>query len=209
MRYRPFGGTGWDVSEVGYGMWGMAGWTGSDDEESLASLDRAIELGCNFFDTAWAYGDGHSEQLLGRTLKRHPGHAALHRHQDPAEEPQVAGARRSYALEDVYPRRLHPRIHRAQPARTSASSTHRSAAVPRLERHVGRRRAAGSARSSKLKEEGPGARDRHQHQPLAAGERPAALDTGLDRPRAGRLQRVRPEPGGRALPGVPATRTSR
>ena len=50
----------------------MAGWTGSADEESFASLDRAIELGCNFFDTAWAYGDGHSEQLLGATLKRHP-----------------------------------------------------------------------------------------------------------------------------------------
>ena len=44
----------------------MAGWSGSDDEESLASLDRAVALGCNFFDTAWAYGDGHSERLLGR-----------------------------------------------------------------------------------------------------------------------------------------------
>jgi aryl-alcohol dehydrogenase-like predicted oxidoreductase len=53
-------------------MWGMAGWTGSEDEESFRSLDRAIELGCNFFDTAWAYGDGHSERLLGATLKRHP-----------------------------------------------------------------------------------------------------------------------------------------
>ena len=59
-------------SEIGYGMWGMAGWSGSDDEESLASLDHAIALGCNFFDTAWAYGDGHSEVLLGRPLKRHP-----------------------------------------------------------------------------------------------------------------------------------------
>ena len=73
MRFRPFGPTGWSISEVGYGMWGMAGWTGSDDEESTASLDRAVALGCNFFDTAWAYGDGHSEVLLGRTLKRHAG----------------------------------------------------------------------------------------------------------------------------------------
>jgi aryl-alcohol dehydrogenase-like predicted oxidoreductase len=72
MRYREFGATGWDVSEVGYGMWGMAGWTGSDDQESLRSLDRAIELGCNFFDTAWAYGSGHSERLLGQTLRSHP-----------------------------------------------------------------------------------------------------------------------------------------
>lgn len=60
------------MSEIGYGMWGMAGWTGSVDEESERSLDRAVELGCNFFDTAWAYGDGRSEQLLGRLLKRHP-----------------------------------------------------------------------------------------------------------------------------------------
>lgn len=72
MRYREFGGTGWDVSEVGYGMWGMAGWTGSDDAESLTSLDKAVELGCNFFDTAWAYGEGHSERLLGQLLRRHP-----------------------------------------------------------------------------------------------------------------------------------------
>ena len=73
MRYRTFGRTGWHVSEVGYGMWGMAGWTGSADPESLASLERAIALGCNFFDTAFAYGDGHSETLLGETLRRHRG----------------------------------------------------------------------------------------------------------------------------------------
>ena len=69
MHYRRFGRTGWNVSEIGYGMWGMAGWTGSEDAESLASLQRAVDLGCNFFDTAWAYGDGHSEQLLGRFLR--------------------------------------------------------------------------------------------------------------------------------------------
>ena len=69
MRYRRFGRTGWNVSEIGYGMWGMAGWTGSDDKESLDSLRRAVDLGCNFFDTAWAYGNGHSEELLGKTLR--------------------------------------------------------------------------------------------------------------------------------------------
>src|SRR3954465_15342145 len=71
MRYRTFGRTGWQVSEIGYGMWGMGGWTGSDDQESLRALHRAIELGCNFFDTAWVYGTGHSEKLLGQTLKSH------------------------------------------------------------------------------------------------------------------------------------------
>jgi aryl-alcohol dehydrogenase-like predicted oxidoreductase len=73
LRYRRFGRSSWQVSEIGYGMWGMAGWTGSDDAESLASLQRSIDLGCNFFDTAWAYGDGHSEVLLGKALRANPG----------------------------------------------------------------------------------------------------------------------------------------
>jgi aryl-alcohol dehydrogenase-like predicted oxidoreductase len=73
LRYRRFGRTGWQVSEIGYGMWGMAGWSGSDDRESLDGLGRAIELGCNFFDTAFAYGDGRSERLLGETLRAHAG----------------------------------------------------------------------------------------------------------------------------------------
>ncbi len=71
MHLRPFGRLGWPVSEVGYGLWGMGGWSGSNDHESMAALDRAIELGCTFFDTALAYGDGKSEQLLGRVLARH------------------------------------------------------------------------------------------------------------------------------------------
>lgn len=73
MQYRTFGRTGWEVSEIGYGMWGMAGWKGSDDDESASSLDLAFDLGCNFFDTAWAYGSGKSEQLLGDLVRRHPG----------------------------------------------------------------------------------------------------------------------------------------
>jgi aryl-alcohol dehydrogenase-like predicted oxidoreductase len=73
MKMRRFGRLGWQVSEVGYGMWGMGGWTGSDDEESRKSLDRAIARGCNFFDTAFAYGMGKSEKLLGEAVRRHPG----------------------------------------------------------------------------------------------------------------------------------------
>jgi aryl-alcohol dehydrogenase-like predicted oxidoreductase len=72
MKYRVFGRTGWQVGEVGFGMWGMGGWTGSDDEESRRSLSRAVELGCNFFDTAWAYGNGRSERLLGEIVRAHP-----------------------------------------------------------------------------------------------------------------------------------------
>ena len=73
MKYRRFGRTGWMASEIGYGMWGMGGWSGSDDAESLQSLQRSVELGCNFFDTAWAYGDGRSERLLGKLLRQNPG----------------------------------------------------------------------------------------------------------------------------------------
>ncbi len=73
VRSREFGRLGWPVSEIGYGMWGMGGWTGSSDEESLRALDRSIALGCTFFDTAWAYGQGRSETLLGRTLRAHRG----------------------------------------------------------------------------------------------------------------------------------------
>ena len=72
MEYRRFGRTDWHVSEIGYGMWGMGGWTGSDDEQSLASLQRAVDLGCNFFDSALAYGEGRSEALLGTLVRANP-----------------------------------------------------------------------------------------------------------------------------------------
>lgn len=73
MQERAFGRLGWDVGEIGYGMWGLAGWTGNDDDETAAALRRAVELGCNFFDTAWGYGAGRSEQILGALLKEFPG----------------------------------------------------------------------------------------------------------------------------------------
>jgi aryl-alcohol dehydrogenase-like predicted oxidoreductase len=72
MLYRTFGRTGWPVSEIGYGMWGMAGWTGSDDSESLDALQRSADLGCTFYDTAWGYGAGRSEALLGRLVRANP-----------------------------------------------------------------------------------------------------------------------------------------
>jgi aryl-alcohol dehydrogenase-like predicted oxidoreductase len=72
MKYRTFGRTGWQVSEIGYGMWGMGGWTGSDDAQSLESLQRAVDLGCNFFDTAYVYGNGRSENLLGELVRNNP-----------------------------------------------------------------------------------------------------------------------------------------
>ena len=102
MQYRTFGRTGWQVSEIGYGMWGMAGWTGSDDAESGESLDRAVALGCTFFDTAWAYGDGRSERLLGALLKRHPGKRLYVASKIPPKNRKWP-ARDSYALDEVFP----------------------------------------------------------------------------------------------------------
>jgi aryl-alcohol dehydrogenase-like predicted oxidoreductase len=72
MRYRNSPRLPVPLSEIGYGMWGMGGWSGSDDAESARALDRAVDLGCTFFDTAWAYGEGRSERLLGELLRRHP-----------------------------------------------------------------------------------------------------------------------------------------
>jgi aryl-alcohol dehydrogenase-like predicted oxidoreductase len=102
MQYRTFGRLGWKVSEIGYGMWGMAGWTGSDDEESRRSLDRAVALGCNFFDTAWAYGEGRSEELLGELLKRHPDKRLYTATKIPPKNRKWP-ARSNYPLDDVFP----------------------------------------------------------------------------------------------------------
>ena len=73
MKYRKLGRTGFDVSEIGHGLWGMSGWSGSEDEGSRESLQLSASLGCNFFDTAWAYGDGKSDALLGELLARNYG----------------------------------------------------------------------------------------------------------------------------------------
>jgi len=71
MEYRTFGRTGWNVSAIGFGAWGIGGdvWGPTDDKTSLATLNQAIDLGVNFFDTADVYGDGHSEQLIAQVRK--------------------------------------------------------------------------------------------------------------------------------------------
>ncbi len=102
MRHRRFGRLGWKVSEIGYGMWGMAGWTGSDDEESLRSLQQAVDLGCNFFDTAWAYGDGRSEALLGRLVRANPGRRLYTATKIPPRNRKWP-SRRGSRLDEVFP----------------------------------------------------------------------------------------------------------
>ena len=102
MRYRRFGRLGWQVSEIGYGMWGMGGWTGSDDLESHRSLDRAVDLGCNFFDTAFAYGMGHSEKLLGELLTRSSGRTLYVATKVPPKNGKWPG-RETTPIADVFP----------------------------------------------------------------------------------------------------------
>lgn len=74
MRYRKLGRTQLEVSEIGYGAWGIGGamWPDSKDDTSNEALEKAVSLGLTFIDTALAYGDGHSEQLVGQVRKRHP-----------------------------------------------------------------------------------------------------------------------------------------
>ena len=71
MEYRALGRTGWNISAIGFGGWGIGGdaWGATDDHVSLAALNRAIDLGINFIDTADVYGDGHSEQLIAQVRK--------------------------------------------------------------------------------------------------------------------------------------------
>src|SRR6202035_84488 len=107
MKYRKLGRTGFDVSDMAHGLWGMSGWSGSDDKESLAALQLATDLGCNFFDTAWAYGEGKSDGLLGEILSRNPSPP------NPAKRLYAASkipplnrkwpAKSAYLYQDVFP----------------------------------------------------------------------------------------------------------
>jgi aryl-alcohol dehydrogenase-like predicted oxidoreductase len=102
MQQRTLGRLGWQVSAVGYGMWGMAGWTGSDDAASLIALQRAVDLGCTFFDTAWAYGPDRSERLLGQVLRANPDRRLCAASKIPPMNRQWP-SRRGDSIEDAFP----------------------------------------------------------------------------------------------------------
>lgn len=102
MQYRRFGRTNWQVSEVGYGMWGLAGWTGSDSSEVQESLELSVELGCNFYDTAWGYGAGKSEEILGQLLKKFSNKRLYAATKIPPKNFKWP-SRPDYKLEDCFP----------------------------------------------------------------------------------------------------------
>jgi aryl-alcohol dehydrogenase-like predicted oxidoreductase len=83
-------------------MWGMAGWTGSEDTESLQSLQRAVDLGCNFFDTAYVYGEGRSENLLGQLVRANAGKRIYTASKVPPKNMRWP-SQREHTLEESYP----------------------------------------------------------------------------------------------------------
>jgi aryl-alcohol dehydrogenase-like predicted oxidoreductase len=103
MNYRKLGRTNFQISEIGYGAWGIGGvqWLGGTDDESLTALRRAIELGVNFIDTALAYGDGHSERLVGQVV-RDAGRRIYVATKVPPKN-QLWPARKGIGIESVFP----------------------------------------------------------------------------------------------------------
>jgi aryl-alcohol dehydrogenase-like predicted oxidoreductase len=83
-------------------MWGMAGWTGSNDEQSLRSMQHAVDLGCNFFDTAWGYGEGKSESLLGELVRANNDKKLYTATKIPPKNFKWP-SKREYSLEDCFP----------------------------------------------------------------------------------------------------------
>ena len=105
MKSRPLGDTGYRVSEVGFGAWGIGGemWRGVDDSEGRKALREAVEQGITFFDTALAYGNGHSERVIGETLKDEiRGNRAVVATKIPPMNREWPG-KASYKLGDVFP----------------------------------------------------------------------------------------------------------
>lgn len=103
MQYRNFGKSGLKVSEIGHGLWGVGDWPGTDDKESLQSMQLSLDLGCNFYDTAAAYGDGHSEKLLGKLIKNNPGKEIIVATKVPPKNDRWP-ANPKDKLEDVFPK---------------------------------------------------------------------------------------------------------
>ena len=102
MHTRPFGRLGWPVSTLGYGMWGLAGWSDSDDAEVARALEAALAAGVTFFDTAWGYGRGASERTLGQLVRAHPELALRTATKIPPKN-FTWPSRREFTLDDCFP----------------------------------------------------------------------------------------------------------
>ena len=102
MRTRRFGRTGWDVSELGVGMWGIAGWADTDETEAHAALELTVGRGCTFYDTAWGYGEGRSECILGDIVEAHP-RTRLYTATKVPPKNRIWPSRRGFLADDAFP----------------------------------------------------------------------------------------------------------
>jgi aryl-alcohol dehydrogenase-like predicted oxidoreductase len=102
MKYRKLGRTGFDISDIAHGLWGMGGWSGSNDRDSLEALQLAVDLGCNFFDSAWGYGEGKSDALLGQTIANNKSKRLFAASKIPPKNLQWP-ALPNYKYHDVFP----------------------------------------------------------------------------------------------------------
>ena len=152
MEHRPLGKTGFEVSEIGYGAWGIGGsqWGGADDDESIEALNRAIDLGVDFIDTALAYGDGRSERVVGQVVRERSEriHVATKVPPQNGHWPAQPGV----PVDEVFPGD-YVRECAERSLRNLGARSHRRAPVPRLGRRLdrggglarGRRRARSSS----------------------------------------------------------------
>lgn len=102
MNTRPFGRLGWPVAPLGYGMWGLANWSGTDRAEVELALETAVTAGVSFFDTAWGYGRGASERILGALVRAHPERRLYTATKIPPKNMQWP-SRREFTLDDCFP----------------------------------------------------------------------------------------------------------
>jgi aryl-alcohol dehydrogenase-like predicted oxidoreductase len=105
MHKRPFGRSGIEVSEIGFGAWGIgkAMWVGADDAESMRALDRAMDVGVDFIDTALGYGRGHSESLVGQAVRERGGEGAIFVATKVPPRNYVWPARRGVPVSECFP----------------------------------------------------------------------------------------------------------
>ena len=113
MNFRQFGRLDWRVGEIGYGMWGMGSWSNSDDNESLESLQAAVDSGCNFFDTAYAYGEGRSENLLGQLVRTNASKRLFTATKVPPKNLQWPATAESTLMESYPPDHVEEFVHRS------------------------------------------------------------------------------------------------
>jgi aryl-alcohol dehydrogenase-like predicted oxidoreductase len=206
MHYRPLGRTGLQVSEIGYGAWGIGGsmWIGAQEDESVRALHRAIELGVNVIDTARGYGE--SERIVGQVVRAHGGQELYVATKVPPKNGTFP------APDGLDPSETFPGAHIRESVQTSLTASGLEA-FDVLQLHVWSDEWVGRGdwleTIDALKQEGTIRLLRRLDQRLPAGERAGAHPHRRRRHRPGDLQRLPPAARGAAAPRLPGARGRR